>query len=469
VSFACGSILLWMVFSTLNRRLALPLPVSFAATLFLASMPPFAVWSTSGLETMPFALLLFVTFERLILRAKGPAPVAAGVAGLALALIRVEGIYWAVFMAPVAMISWTMSSRRRARPMLVYLGILLTGYAIYWIWRFTYYDSIIANTVYAKGHLSAASIRRGLKYVIVQYLSFIPLFLSLPGIFAALRRDRLGIGLPVAAMALAVVCYSVLVSGDFMAMARFLVPGLPFIAILSGWLLLDMYSGTSGRRIAVLAAAVLILVAGILPAWNVHPVPVSVRQRFHFRRNVHYYQSEYEQWLSQKNNAMDWEIIGRTLKEYAEPSESLVCGAIGAIGYYSELYIFDRAGLVDPNVGTRPIWLPLRSPGHDRRVPPEYFLDKAPSILFVKLISDATLKHIQSEYGKGGLTSWASPSEDFPVNLPALADDYVVDIVTVAGAEPDGGPFYLFVIRRIEEGVSPDVAWERAEQILESL
>ena len=109
LSFLCGSVLMYLLFDRLHRRLRLNLWITSIATLMLACSPAFAVWSTSGLETMPFALLLFVTFDRLILRRAGIAPVAAGIAGLATALIRVEGVYWAALLVPLALFT-----RRRA-------------------------------------------------------------------------------------------------------------------------------------------------------------------------------------------------------------------------------------------------------------------------------------------------------------------------------------------------------------------
>ena len=45
VSAVCGSVLLWLVFDVLRRRLELHPPVAVLATLALGCYPPLAVWS----------------------------------------------------------------------------------------------------------------------------------------------------------------------------------------------------------------------------------------------------------------------------------------------------------------------------------------------------------------------------------------------------------------------------------------
>ncbi len=58
----------------------------------------------------------------------------------------------------------------------------------------------------------------------------------------------------------------------------------------------------------------------------------------------------------------------------------MVRGAMGAVAYYSGLFIFDKAGLV-----TRSVVLhstedhSLRSPGHDKHVSGTFFMDEKPT------------------------------------------------------------------------------------------
>ena len=56
----------------------------------------------------------------------------------------------------------------------------------------------------------------------------------------------------------------------------------------------------------------------------------------------------------------------------------MTAGAIGAIGYDSNLFLYDRNGLIDPDVAQRPA-TGTRSAGHDKRVPRAYFIDRKPT------------------------------------------------------------------------------------------
>ncbi|MBU0618588.1 MAG: hypothetical protein KKI02_12795, partial [Planctomycetes bacterium] len=250
LSSLCGVALLWLVFDCLHRRLELGLPVACLATLFVGCFPPFAYWSTSGLETMPFSLLVFVTFERLILRRDRPAGVSAGVAGLLLALMRMEGIAWVAVLLLLAIVSRRIARQRSLRPLLTCALIVGTGYALYSALRFAYYQLPLPNTVYAKTGFSAELLWRGGRYVLVYVLTFLTPALIVPGTLFALRRKRLAIGLPAAAMAWAFPVYAIVVAGDYMAMGRFLSPGRPFGALLFGWMLKDLWGENITRRIA---------------------------------------------------------------------------------------------------------------------------------------------------------------------------------------------------------------------------
>ena len=61
---------------------------------------------------------------------------------------------------------------------------------------------------------------------------------------------------------------------------------------------------------------------------------------------------------------------------------------IGAVGYYSDLYIHDRNALVSPSAAqAQPPPGRLKSPGHDRTVEAEFFLDEQPTIYFARIVS----------------------------------------------------------------------------------
>ena len=68
--------------------------------------------------------------------------------------------------------------------------------------------------------------------------------------------------------------------------------------------------------------------------------------------------------------------IALTLRQHFEPKDSVVTGAVGALGYYSGLHIYDKNGLVDRLVAMRELDASdaLRMSGHDKRVDEGFFL-----------------------------------------------------------------------------------------------
>ena len=121
--------------------------------------------------------------------------------GLLLALMRVEGIAWVAVLLVLAIVSRWIAGRRSLRPLLACVLIIAIGYGLYFAARYAYYQQPCANTVYAKLEPSAESLWRGCRYVLVFLLTFLTPALIVPGSLFALRRKRLAIGLPTAAMA----------------------------------------------------------------------------------------------------------------------------------------------------------------------------------------------------------------------------------------------------------------------------
>jgi hypothetical protein len=160
-----------------------------------------------------------------VLRRPAADGLGGGIAGLLLALLRIEGIAWAALILVLALISRRMAGERSLRPFLVFALITGAGYAIYFAWRYAYYGMLFPSTAYAKVSLDVLLLHRGLNYVLSHTLTFVTPILIVPGSVLALRRKRIAVGLPVAALAWAFPAYSIVVTGDFMAMGRFLVPG----------------------------------------------------------------------------------------------------------------------------------------------------------------------------------------------------------------------------------------------------
>ena len=165
LGFVCGSLLLYLVFRTLRRDFGMGLGVAFSITLGLGLFPPYALWSTGGLGTMAFALSTFATAYFLVLRPGGIAPYRGALAGVAMALLRTEGIAWALLIALLGIVTRRMKGEAVWRPVAVYVAIVGTAFSVYFAWRYSYYQLLFPNPVYAKVGFSPEVALRGFRYV----------------------------------------------------------------------------------------------------------------------------------------------------------------------------------------------------------------------------------------------------------------------------------------------------------------
>ena len=172
-------------------------------------------------------------------------------------------------------------------------------------------------------------------------------------------------------MALSPLAYAVMVGGDYMTMGRLLLPALPFSVLLLG-VLIHVSMARFPRRL-VLGTMVLVLLAGVAPAFDLHLVPASLRAPFHFRQRADIVRSEYQQWRFQRGNVTRWRKRAQALNQVTTPGDSLVTGEIGVLGYDSGLFIYDISGLVSREVAERSIRgrRDKKSPGHEK----ECFMD----------------------------------------------------------------------------------------------
>lgn len=439
LSAALAAVLLGWVFGTLVRHLGIPQVVAAVGTAVLAASPVFGLWSTSGLETMPFALLLFVTFERLVLARQ---LVGAIVAGLLLCLVRTEGPAWVGVIAVLAGLSAVLE-RRTIRDAAVFLVVVVAGYLPYFAWRTQHFGTWVSNTTLAKVGFGTYALSQGGQYLVSFWLAMIApavLLLALP-----VAQRRPSIGVPIALMAVAIPTYAVVVGGDYMPMGRLLLPGLAFAVLLATW----AASLRPGPGIAVL---VVIAGIGILPAFDVNPVPREIREVFHYRDNQRKMRSEYVQWASLREHTTRWIRLGTAMRQVAKPGDRWVTGGIGALGYFSDVFLYDVGGLVCREVAMRP-WNDReeksRSPGHEKTVPNTFFLDREPEFLRAELV-------------EGDDWAAAIPKEVDRWKVgPEVRARYVPDFREVAPF--DGVRQFAVLLRRAEPDEDPATLWGSLE------
>lgn len=458
LSFACGLALLVLLHRILEERLGLRPPVPALATLWLACLPPFALWSSSGLETMPFALLILLAFDRFVLRVDPGSARAAAVLALFLSLLRFDGIAFAILIGILGLIARRMRGEETRGAARLYFGLLLPAFMLYFAWRWQYHGALLPNTAAAKIALGPELLLRGTKYVAGFLLIFLSPLFFLAGLRDAIKPLRRAAGIPALLFIAAVAGYSVAVGGDWMPMGRFLIPGLVLFTLPVAWMLARLREGSAGRRRAaggILAAAIL---AGLLPGWNIHLVPEPVRARFGVRLHddPDRFRSELEQWKLMKGNVPRWRRLSELLRDRSNPGDSIVRTAIGVVGYYSGLHVHDRAGLVSREVASRAMEGSLRTPGHDKLVEHTWFLDERPTYLDARYYDEGCVGRSL----RGRVAAWKRWN---------AGDRYAPGLIADReGPGPDGEGLLIF-LRRVETPVEAAAARESFERRLASL
>ena len=135
---ACGVGLLFSVRAHLARNDGRSAAVG---TIFLAALPPVAVWSTGGLATVPFALALFELHRAVSGRERLGAR--GALAGLAVVLLRADGFVWAALVAGLAGIrSWRARDAAGARRVGRALAVCAAVVAGVTLFRLGYYGRV---------------------------------------------------------------------------------------------------------------------------------------------------------------------------------------------------------------------------------------------------------------------------------------------------------------------------------------
>lgn len=382
VTTAAGAILLFSALRFCARRVRANLWQQCACGLFLATLPPLCVWASGGMEALLLALFVFGVFAGL--HADGAQPrtgLALSCAALTV-LLRSDGIVWVAFLCAGTLAAARVAEREYARRLVkaacIVGGFALLVLALHILLRRAYHGRLLPNTALAKVEFSASHLQRGINYVVATLLCVPSIVFAAIVSLWRMRRVERSLWLACVLPASAGLAYAALLSGDFMPMGRFLVPALPLLAIAFIAALKSRETDFGVARLGPVALAALAIGLSVASSFDWNPIPRSWRARFHFRWNTDVYLTEIEQWRLMRDRAQEWGRTGRAIALHTERGESMIGSAIGALGYFSDLDLMDLFGLVDPNVGARPTQ-PRASPGHDKRVEPEYFLSARPT------------------------------------------------------------------------------------------
>lgn len=297
-----------------------------SAALLVASSVPLALWSTSGMETSFFTLLVTLAVIRWMLPARPDRPRwAACLLFASAALTRPDGaLFFGVSFLVLPAASW----RGRLQEALAFslpLGVHLA-------WKWQYYGELLPNTYYAKAGVTLEYLDRGLAYAGEALRS--GGFALLPFlILAAWHPLHARFARRVLVVCAVVAAYVIAVGGDVLPVQRFWVPLVPLGAMLTALgietLLLRWVPRVRAFPFAATAALVAIVLAS---TWSTT-------------------QHTRTQWQA----ALDrMESMGRWIGANLQPEESVAATAIGAIAYFSDRRVVDMLGLTNPEVARHP-------------------------------------------------------------------------------------------------------------------
>jgi len=346
----------------------------------LAALGPVLLWCVSGLETGLFAAVVVGALAVHVRGGKGEGSrwfpgLLFGVA----TLVRPDGALFASVAAVHLGVRAVCAHPGDRSATLRATAAFAAAYALvvvpYWSWRTWYYDALLPNTFYAKTS-SAALADLGFAYVRT-FVTEYPLFVAALaiGVVAAVSRDTPARSRSPALLLVALVVvwtgYVIRAGGDYMPLARLLVPVLPIGVLFATEACVSFGRFGAGRRArGAVAVALFAGVAGacLLPSYRSATTP----ERLGLVDTV----------LHEKRKMAEWLAVGRLLRAICPRDTTLAVSNAGAIPYCSGLFAIDQSGLCDrytARVDSDP-WV-LDYPGHAIQATRAYLEQRHPDLI----------------------------------------------------------------------------------------
>jgi hypothetical protein len=365
---ACGLATLVAVFRLTERALGRRTPWAAVPALLLACSSGFACWTSGGLETQLYTLLITLALDALVAAATRPRALRRIGVLLALAsMTRPEGPMVAAVLGAVWLGhrlalrrrgpgSGAPGARRGIRDELIAPAWFVGLWAPWFAWRWWYYGWPFPNTYYVKAtgpwagpELPRQMLDNGLYYVWV-WLRQSHLLYAAPLAALGLAAVRPGTPRFLLAVACAVfsgvyLAYTVSVGGDFMGLHRFILPVFVTAALavalgaewLTGWLA-RLAGGTP--RAAWIAPGIAALVIGGFAVTQAQLTRASLRRgNFDSDRGI-----DTPAFLIAYTE--DRAAIGRAMAGCFVPEDFSIVGGAGAQPYFGRMRGVDVFGLV---------------------------------------------------------------------------------------------------------------------------
>jgi hypothetical protein len=363
---ACAVATLLVVFRLTERALGRRTPWAAVPSLLLACSSGFACWSSGGLETQLFTLLIAAALDAFVAAATEPRALRRLGATLALAsMTRPEGPMIAAVLGAVWLAHrlWARMGRDAAAPAAPRTG-REAALAVAWFlglwgpwfaWRWWYYGWPFPNTYYVKASgpwvspaLPHEMLRNGLYYVWT-WLAQTRLLYALPiavlGLAAARpHTPRFALTSACAALAAVYLAYTVSVGGDFMGLHRFIMPVF-VVAALAVALGAEWLAGKLGHRASGAGGPVLATL--LVAAFAVTQIQLT-RASLRWGNFANDHGIDTPAFLIAYTE--DRAAIGRAMEGCFRPDDFSIVGGAGAQPYFARMRGIDVFGLVSSTI-----------------------------------------------------------------------------------------------------------------------
>jgi hypothetical protein len=388
-------------------------PWSVFAPVLLAANPAMATWSSGGLETTLFTLLI-IAGAYLLTTERGGGRIAGLILALA-CLTRPEGILATVLIGAGLILASGRAALGRLRRATPPVGLTVLAHEI---WRLSYYGSWLPNTFYAKTGDLRFQIQAGAAYLGWPLVFFAGGPLALAFVAHGLKRRSAPCSISAVAFT-GWILYVGMIGGDGLPMYRFLVPALPFLAILIVAALVRLRE--SRPRAADLLAAFLV-------AMTIVPGLTGL-------------QSQYREWDA-RVFVPKIVRVGKSLRGLTGPDASIALMPAGAIPYYSGLRTLDMLALNDPIVAREKVRFTFALAGH------------------WKYDAAAILRRRPDYVLLGNVDVTAAPRRGPPLAFPAeielaMLPEFKSNYLPVSFPLPDGGWLNCFRRSDLPTSASP--------------
>ncbi len=353
----CALITLYVVFRSCERAFERRTAWATVPAILLAASAGFACWTSGGLETQLFTMLVAIAIDGVVTAEleDGRGMPRAAVALALAAMTRPEGLLIAAVLGAVRLAANALARRWITKRDLAAAAVFLGVWAPWFAWRWHYYGWPFPNTYYVKASgpwaspAMPAQMAAGGRYYLWAWVAQARVVWALPfvviGILSARRRTQRWV-LVAACTLLAVsyLAYAAAVGGDFMGLHRFIMPVFVCTAILAT---LGMETVVRTLQHHWIARALVALCIAAFAVSQLRLTRDSTRSCANRTcANDHGIDSPAFLMVYTEDRA----AIGRAMASCFSPDDFSIVGGAGAQPYYGAMRGIDVFGLVSERI-----------------------------------------------------------------------------------------------------------------------